>query len=312
MQFFGIVSASKNDNNISMSENIKPERSDRQIALAVWDGLKEGHSIKRIADDLSIERDTIRRLRIVRNGFRDGLTNKQIIKKLNKEWTTKVVECREWFKDSQPTPPVRDNTKHTDLLIRLTAEIRSRIINPHVNENYYIDQSSWDYGEQNWRLIPDVWFRLVTPWVDYNEDWEDMVPVLKAHIKDKNDFFKHYAKLKRSTIALWVKYNKTINDELPELLPQWETLHEKLSAYAMAELRPSDKTPIPEDKIKDLPYTREDAEKILTMLKKHIPKLDKKFQDMEQLLQQLWSDLNPFTIEPIIKSSVCKVCNEQE
>jgi hypothetical protein len=63
------------------------------------------------------------------------------------------------------------------------------------------------------------------------------------------------------------------------------------------------------DMIAELPYGNEFAEKCIIKLRSEIHDLDKRFDNLETMLQQLWDDLDPDVINVMIERGKCAKCS---
>lgn len=210
---------------------------------------------------------------------------------------------RLWEKRSQPI--ALDKYRHTDRLIDQARQIRERIVNPRQQRYKY--SSTWRWLDQDWRLSPTIWFRVMTPPLDSDDLWDPPLRYLEAHTKGAS-FWLRYGELKDQADRLEESYRKIVQklgEQDAALSTQWADLQEQLTQYATKEWEPRIE---PWTKIEPLPYSPEVCEEMLRVLA--VPGLDRRLREMNSLLQQLWDDLDPEVVIPLIEQGTCERCSE--
>jgi hypothetical protein len=165
----------------------------------------------------------------------------------------------------------------------------------------------------DWRLDPVRWFYLSTPDFSEKKQWGEEFPILESHIM-KSSFWEHLDQLKQLTVALEKKYDDIvsillINDEsfklTCEILKSKRTQWEPLAIF-----RPS-RTPFnPDLELEQLEpyYDKELIEKIMHRFESIVPDIWEPQSKLEEMLNQLYEDLLPDTINPIIVDGHCDRC----
>jgi len=300
---------------------------DEGVAHKVWRLLDEGKTLSDIEGILLTKArskkaaqrvpsiTTFGRLKSIRDKFEKESPNKRISS--HRGWGPKKVnQLRGWWEEYnrlKGTPierPSFNKQRHIDRLLESASQIRECIINPHLELRTYTDESIWDWAGENWRLSPSAWFHVMTPFLPDEKLWGPRFPYLKAHL-EKSLFWQHYEELGNEASKLQAEYReaaKKLAEEDPSFGTAWEHIQEELDEYAESVWVPSIASP-PEG-MADLPWDEEICQDMLSEFAKLILDLDDRFHKMEQQLQQLWDDLDPDVIEPLIEQGSCKLCSK--
>jgi len=193
-------------------DNRDMARIDKDMIFKVWDLLDKGNTaentvlvLKDVQPINAPETRTVQRLNVLHRGFKDHKTDLELA---TKEWSAKKIgELRVWWKDycRSKYPEVR--RQHTQALCELAKELRKRIINPEVRRRPYEGRSIWYWGGQDWRLVPTIWFSLVTPFLEAENFWGLNFPNLMSHMSE-SPFLKHYHELESKAVELQRELNQ--------------------------------------------------------------------------------------------------------
>ncbi|MFA5375534.1 MAG: hypothetical protein WC455_07255 [Dehalococcoidia bacterium] len=265
-------------------------KSERQLTFEVWDCVNDGDTVEKIANELQIDEDRVRRLGIVLKELKKGSKPEQIIKKLNGKWTTKVEKCTEWFPEYKlRKSPVRDDIKQT------LTKLQNRIINPHYDEQFLVEESTWYYGGEDWRLTPDGWLRLMIPDLKVWSKWPARYDKLKEY-EGSESFCQHYDELEQMVQSLNSDLKQAAQQvaiRMPVFGDIWKNLNEALTNYCMTLIKPSRETKFSPDEIEPLPYPDDEfCNMVLDDFEALIPDLKVRYREIEQKFQQVCDDLD--------------------
>ena len=300
---------------------------DKEMTHKVWRLLDDGKTLSDIEGILLTEapspkeaervpsKTTFGRLKSIRDKLEKESTGERITSK--SVWKPKrVSQLRGWWEEYnrlKGTPvetPRFNRQRHIDRLLELASQIRERIVNPHLELRTYTDESIWDWASESWRLSPRAWFYVMTPYLPDEKLWGRQFPYLKAHL-EKSLFWQHYEELGKEASKLETEYHeaaKKLAEENPGFGKAWEHIQEELEVYVESVWAPNVASP-PEE-MADLPWDEGICRDMLSEFAKLIPDMDDRFQKMERQLQQLWDDLDPDVIEPLIERGSCKLCSK--
>ena len=203
-----------------------------------------------------------------------------------------------------------DRQKRLDSVIKIAGQLQNRIINPETYYKKYNDTSTWQWGKQDWRFAPTAWFDVMTPRLDDKYILERDFPgfnSFKQHVPNIS-FWVHYKKLKRKSNSLGKDIDEAVEKLKIEDFPNYEEFIDYSSFIEDFPLKgawsPKHKT-----SVKEIPPLNPDEieflEKVFQKLTKYVPNYKKRLDELENLLQQLWDDLNPAKIEEMIEQGSC-------
>lgn len=238
---------------------------------------------------------------------------KQIADKAKYSTTEKFVSnadsyYRMWLQRQNKS---EDKIQHLRHLNTLVSRIRNSIVNPDTeSRNYPSYISTWRYGGQDWRLTISSWAMLMLPYLDDEQLWSKPIPIkyLYEHIKS-SPFKQHYDRLNDEIGKFKEEFfdvAKKIKEKNPQMIANWDTLNDKLDSD-IANYKPMHGIMLPDDIEPLLPNFPFYAD-ILELFKKRIVDLDKRYIVLEDLLQQLYDDLDKDTIQDVIKKGSCDLC----
>ena len=144
----------------------------------------------------------------VLEGIRENRSNKEISE--SSGYVEKgVEEIRGWWLDYLKSKAPR--RRHLDRLVQLAEKLRSCIINPNLPLQIYVGESVWLWQGHDWRIIPQEWFRAVTPYLIDENLWGEQLEYLKKHMVS-SPFLQHYEKLEKDTSVVSHKwpYNEQV------------------------------------------------------------------------------------------------------
>jgi len=279
-----------------------------------WQYLEDGVKPGTIALLLTTDERTVARLRSVMKGFNEERTNKELA---TPEWKVDTIaELREWWEDYQRSKSTWARKQHLDSLATLAQKLRDRIINPEINRRHYGGKSIWFWANQDWRLVPETWLRMMVPYLEDRKIWGLHFNNLMSHLVDSR-FEKDYVEITEKALSLEKELSKVAKDELqrqdPVAYQAWKTIEVALEDYygiTVDNFEP-DVIPTPSN-IVPLPYSHDICEQMMARFIESIPDLNTKFNDMEKLLQQLWDDLDPDEIAFKIEQGKCERCSGVE
>jgi len=276
--------------NTDTDKNAPMKKNPKQEAFAAWNLLDEGITIEAIASKLQITEDMVIRWKTVLDGLREKLTDEQISKKLGNKWTKRVTLARRWYPEYESCNPVVSNN-----IKKLVDKLHARIINPNVIEQFYLNNSLWFFGGEDWRLVPNIWLRLVIPDLEAWPKWTTLYKNLQQHEITK-ELFKSYEELIRMTNALQKDLDeavKKISKKDPDFNKIWDSVIEQLGDYAFDSIKPSRQTAYSPDEIIPLPYLDPEFSGImLEAFKTKIPDLMDRYDPIEQQLQKVCDELD--------------------
>jgi len=208
-------------------------------------------------------------------------------------------------------PASKYNDLHLKKLNTLAMQIRNNIVNPHTESRKYFSYiSTWMYGGQDWRLTVESWSMLMLPYLDDEKLWSKPIPInyLYEHIK-RSPFKQHYDELHEEIINLITEFYdaaEKIKIKNPEMFENWDDENNDWISYILIH-KPMN-SPLPLDKIGhsegDPPY----FEEVMATFREYIVDLDKRYDFLEDLLQQLYDDLDEIEIQDVIKKGNCEKC----
>jgi len=283
----------------------------KDVAFKAWSNLEDGVSPEQIALILPLEKRTVERLRTVLNGLKKGMTNKELVTPEWKEDT--IIGLREWWEDYLRSKHAWSRQKHLGNMSEAARKLRSRIINPELRRRPFTqEKSTWFWSGFDWRLAPDYWFSIVVPLLDFVNVWIPDAESLLSHISDSN-FMKHYKKLEEGTRELQVKLNEvtnTLKSEDSFYADKLKEFDEILGVYFVDNFVP-DSFPSKETidaLIADLSGLEDFTADTIRKLEKSYVELDEHCNQLDNLLQQVYDDLNPDIIDLEIETGKCSRC----
>lgn len=309
----------------------------RQLAHKVWELSDLGNTVEEIWDFMDSQATTpeerlkvpsittLGRITSIKDKFEEETSRKQI--NLHRSWRLKMVkQLRTWWKEynrlkGTPTePPSLKRHRHIDRLLELASRLRGRIVNPHLDEQFYADESVWYLGSQDWRLAPSVWLQVMTPDLKYWKQWKLLFADLEEYLTDipvrkdypNRSFHKDYNELEADVRNLEDEYKKTaqeISKYDSDFAIKWARLQDDLTDYALANCKPNRTSILLPEQIKPLP-SQEFRKETLEKFAKLIPNLENRFRPIESKLQQLFDELDPDVIKPIIEQKSYKHCSK--
>jgi hypothetical protein len=206
--------------------------------------------------------------------------------------------------------------KHLNDLIELASSIRHCIVPPNLDEepDYHHLMNVMGY---DWRLDPVMWFYLCTPDLNKVNSWPTEPALLKSHIESnpskKSPFWEHMEELWQKVKALESVYDKRAVDLMKEdknFKEYWESIQfERVKREDVGGYKPS-RTPLSLSLIIDVkPYYDESkVDEVIREFEKIKDFLEGDQFELEQILNQLYKDLNPNEINDIIINGRCKKC----
>jgi hypothetical protein len=227
----------------------------KKLALIIWELLDGGETPKSIEADFTIsEERTIERLREAKRGFECGLSVEEISSKT--EWKEDSITLfYGWWQDYLRSRQPWSYQKHIDRLADLAGRLRDRIVNPEQPMRPYAGSSVWQWGGQDWRLAPVIWFHVMTPYITDGEElsgpkgqenvgpWGPLLSCLKEHLAS-SPFWKHYQELKSEAEGLKAEYAQTTKEiakQDPGFSSAWDSFNDRLTEYFLGEWLPNAK-----------------------------------------------------------------------
>jgi hypothetical protein len=282
-------------------------------AIKVWKATEDGLTADTICTEMPIDRHTVERLRAVKKGFEVEKTDKQLV---TDAWDLDTIKLlRKWWVRYQISKNPEARKRHIQRLMDLSKEFRNRIINPEIEKQMYGTNSSWKWGAQDLRFVPTVWFDIMIPRQDDDKLLERDFPgfqYLKMHLKS-SPYWDHYENLKDTINKLEADISKAL-DTLKTKHKRYidiDNYRDGLLDFCMDHVW-SPKTKLKQDEIGgEYALSTEDyaqLEERYQTLTKYVPNYKKRLDEAEKLLQQIWDDLDPEEIEPIIENNVCNRC----
>ena len=209
----------------------------------------------------------------------------------------------------------RARQKHLDSLNKIAGQLRNRIINPETYYRPYSQTSTWQWGKQDLRFVPTVWFDIMTPRQDDDKLLERDFPgfqYLKVHLKS-SPYWEHYENLKATADKLEADISNAL-DTIKTNHKRYidiDNYRDGLLDFCMDHVW-SPKTKLTQDEMGDeYALSTEDfaqLEERYRTLTKYVPDYKKRLNEAEKLLQQLWDDWDPDDIEPRIENGTCPKC----
>jgi acyl carrier protein phosphodiesterase len=206
---------------------------------------------------------------------------------------------------------VEENELHLKKLNTLAMQIRNNIVNPHTESRQYSSYTStWMYGGQDWRLTVESWLMLMLPYLDDEKLWSKPISInyLYEHIKSSH-FQRHYNELRDEIMKFKTEFYdaaEKIKVKNPEMFEEWETLNDDWISYIS--LHKPMNSPMPFDKIQPSEGDPQYFVEVLATFREYIADLDNRYDFLEDLLQQLYDDLDEIEIQDVIKKGMCEKC----
>lgn len=258
---------------------------------------------------------TAQRLKSAKTGFKKNETDEQTAAKTG--WVASTVRgIRSWWEEYERDSGVRGaGSHHVHRLLEFAAEIRSLVVNPQVELRADTGESVWMYGGQDWRLTPELWFRTVVPSLDVGDEpyWGGQLSSLRSHLK-KSRFWVHYEDLRERAGAvrrLIQDATKLLADKNPGFADRWATVTGQLEWYVEPLRAPDQDTSV--RLLGKLPFDTGFCTRVLATLDEPTRlKLMDHYGDLETQLQQLWRDLDPDVVEPMLERSSCERCMRRD
>jgi len=204
-----------------------------------------------------------------------------------------------------------DKIQHLRHLNTLASRIRNSIVNPDTeNRGYPSYTTTWIYGGQDWRLTPGAWGSMMLPYLDDEKLWSKPIPIryLYEHL-GSSPFQRHYKELNEEINKLRTEFfsaAKKIKRKNRQMIANWDTLNDKLDSD-IANYKSMHGIMLPDD-VEPLLFDFPFYEDMLEPFRKRIADLDKGYMILEDLLQQLYDDLDKDTIQDVIKNGECDLC----
>jgi hypothetical protein len=206
---------------------------------------------------------------------------------------------------------VEENEAHLKKLNTLAMQIRNNIVNPHTeSRKYFSYTSTWMYGGQDWRLTVESWSMLMLPYLDDEKLWDKPIQIryLYEHIK-RSPFKQHYDELQEEIIKLMTEFAdaaEKIKVKNPEMFDNWDGQNNDWISYILIH-KPMN-NPLPLDKIEPSEADPQYFEEVMATFREYIVDLDKRYDFLEDILQQLYDDLDEIEIQDVIKKGMCEKC----
>jgi hypothetical protein len=206
---------------------------------------------------------------------------------------------------------VEENDLHLKKLNTLAMQIRNNIVNPHrESKNYPSYTSTWMYGGQDWRLTIASWATLMLPYLHDEKLWNKPISIsyLYEHIK-RSPFKQHYDELNQEINKLRKEFFvaaekiKVIN---PQMFTDWDALNDDWDSY-LINVKPINSL-MPLDKICSSECDPQYFAEVLATFREYIVDLDNRYIVLEDLLQQVYDDLDEIEIQDVIKKGICEKC----
>jgi hypothetical protein len=296
--------------NLFVTEKQNTNRINKIVAHAIWRSLTDGDTPEDIENaDVTSER-TATRLKTAKTAFENKLPMDDLSQKTG--WSKEFLEnkLKPWWEDYANSTYICEYGEHLDQLNDLAAMIRECIVNPQTETKHYPSHiSTWIYGGQDFRLTPTTWGVLVMPYLGDEKIWDKPIPIryLFEHLKV---FKQHYDGLNNELNNLTKEFSgaaEIIKKENGQMFKQWEHFDESSIDYAL-ENKPLKSLFLPED-VDPLDWDENYYDEILKVFRQHIPDLDKKYDMLEELLQELYDDLDKYKVKQLIKLGRCEKCN---
>lgn len=277
---------------------------DRQRACKAWEKLDEDKTSVCIENQGITSRRSADRLRTAKTGFTAGWPLSDIC--ASTEWSEKRTEkVRDWWIYYLGTKDKATRKEHITELMQLVKRLRKLTFNPEIHKQKYAALSTWDWGGQNWRLIPDIWFLIMTPYLDDADLWGQPLINLKRHLAS-SPFWQHYDYLRDQSLNLSTEYNEAAKKMNPSFYNEWVAFKDRLAESLISTWIPNKEQRSIE--IEEIPYGTLKCGEMLNQFSQFIPNLHDCFRDMENKLQQLYDDINSEGIKDTIKKTHCDKC----
>jgi len=272
---------------------------DEDIAFKVWSFTENRVKAREIAQIIKVTLHTVQRLQAVKNGFSKNHAIKELA---TKEWNVATIELlHTWWRRYH-----KEKIVHLRQLIGIVFKLRNRIINPEIDKRLYGKPSTWQWGEQDWRISPNAWFTVMARWFEEINSRDENVRYFKEHLKDYG-FFEHYDQLKNDASILQEEIDeaadklKSHNDDLYNVIKE---IKDYLTNFCIEYACDPDEKPSPMD-MQPLPFKKAVYETAINELIDYIPDYQSRLINLEKLLQQVWDDLSIAKIITQIQNSTC-------
>ena len=287
----------------------------KETAIKVWKNTEEGLKADYICSELPVGIRTVERLRKVRTGFIKNRTDEKLV---TKEWSISTIGLlRSWWINRELVGNRLSKEEHLKDLIYLAKSIRRCIERPNLDEEPDYHQLMNVRG-YDWRLDPVMWFYLCAPDLSKTDSWGTDPALLKSHIESnplkKSPFWAHLDQLWQKVKALENNYDKMaveIMSEDGEFKKYWESIQLERVKREKSEgaYKPS-RTPLSLTLINDIrPYYDESkVDEVIDKFMKTDFILSVHQSELEEMLNQLYKDLNPTVINPLIVDGHCGEC----
>ena len=254
---------------------------------------------------------TAQRLKAALEGFREDASDDEIAKCT--KWSMRLVKrLRRWYEKytREEYRSVRWQN-HIQNLLKIAGKIRKRIYNPDTSERTGPDESAWLFGGQDWRFVPNTWISLVMPPLDYGK-WKKDFKNLKEHLGNNSLFCQNYDKIVAEADQLSKEFDEAaqglISDD-SDFEEIWSKFHMSTDDYHLYHLKPNKIETMPKDnEIVSLEYPWDSNEEMFDLFADHISDLSVRLDSIEQLLQELWNDLDPDNIRSMVEQGICSEC----
>jgi len=224
---------------------------------------------------------------------------------------TAFIHYKAWHEDRLANKVRRE--EHTRLIKEEAKRLRACVRNPRLHM-LPDKRELLEVDNQDWRLDPVMWFYLCTP--DFSNSkrrWGDSFSLLRQHTrgssfwKDYGDLWKAARKLEEDYQIAAIQLGKDF-DEYRELWNQISV--EKLGRKRGSLFRPSKYPDAPLEEYEDFipSYDTYYCDQVLSRFSKIIEGLVMQLLELEQKLEQLYSNLEPHKIYPIIDQGYCCEC----
>lgn len=219
-----------------------------------------------------------------------------------------------WHQDQQAHRLLRN--EHTHLIKEEAKRLRACIRNPRLHM-LPDKRELLEVDNQDWRLDPVMWFYLCTPDFSDRRKWSELFPLLTKHMRGST-FWKDSGGLRTAVRKLEEDYQIAaiqLGKDFDQFRELWNQMSvEKLIRKKDKFFRPSRYPDAPPEEFEGFEpiYDRNYCEEVLGKFSKVIEGLPMRLLGLEQKLEQLYNDLEPLKIYPIIDQSYCCECPQRD
>jgi len=200
---------------------------------------------------------------------------------------------------------------HLNTLLSQVSELCSCLEHPTLND--LPERELLEVRGYDWRLDPMMWFYLCTPSFSRKDLWGSEFPKLESHMKE-SPFWEHLEQLKQAVKALEKDYDgiaRTLFKDDQRFEEFWKSIQlKRLERETDWGYKPSRTlhTPEPEPEDLKLYYDQEYAKEVMKRFIDIANDLPLRQFELEKMLDQLYIDLLPDEINPIIVKGHCEKC----